>query len=44
MYTPFPEARLSALITIGKDEFSKKFLASFLLKQILNFAVGILNF
>ena len=44
MYTPFPAARLSALTTIGKLTFFRKFFASSIFSKTPKFAVGILNF
>ena len=44
MYTPFPEAKLSAFTTVGYSIFSKKFCASLKFLKIPNLAVGILYF
>jgi hypothetical protein len=42
IYTPLPDAKLSALITLGYLEFSKNFFASNLFSSTANLAVGIL--
>jgi len=42
IYTPLPDAKLSALITLGYLDFSKNFFASNLFLSTANLAVGIL--
>ena len=42
--TPFPAAKPSALMTVGKSTLSRKFSASFSLSKAKYFAVGILCF